>query len=299
MSTPTTSSRPSSALLLSSSAHSDISITVPRSSVLHCIVPKSNIQALYTYRNPHFTEFHASAESSRPSTSRSSPRESINPHHPTGNSITSTEKTDLLVKIMRNDPMLSRDGIRILHNRTLHVDINDHLLDKLEFSSDPAFINVWTCSLVAESSATEYEVLTDEVVTTGFRRATFHAHANRFLRHPSSFTEAFRPSTAGVRFGDPPTIVASRADVGCWHRLLCIHCGEHKRNRVCSKGHLNVIQSSAGSFRARDDEGLHIMLEGDQLRFRGWIGGDDATYVKCQRLVVQVRHPRRSLRLFG
>ena len=256
--------------------------------------PRSNLQTLYVHQCPVLTDRDVSGSVVQPDPRSANGgvgrgRPPLAPNPPEGEGTTSTDKRSLLESIMANDSQLKAHGITITSSPRMQYELDNSLQRRLREHSDTGFMNQWLLGLHHEIDILGQEILIDEPTTTGVFRTTIYRHCNRFVAYENNFlVDDQAPILRGV-WGDPPTTVLSKLDVGNWqstHQKRCQAGMEHKRPKVLRSEHMADIQLAAGLERRNRVRGICINLDVDgRIYFDGL---NEAARVKIESILSQV-----------
>ena len=271
-------------------------IFLSRSDFVDSHIPRSNLEALYTHCCPVFLSTNVVTPSSttqryllHPSFcggSRNRPRVSNHPPSPSGNSRSSTNKEDLLLNIMQNDPLLREQGVRIEYDLALHLTLSNRLLARLRTHSDSPFINDWLLALRHQIQVLRSHTLTDETTTTGVFRSTLYHMCSIFTKYTGNFQSLEEHSF--IEFGiwsDPPSSPRSILDVACYSTNgKCFSGAEHKRPIVVDQNRMRTVQTGASQMNSRQEPGILVTVQDGQLAYENYDSDE-----KGRSLLSQVR----------
>ena len=261
----------------SSASHTTqfISIQFPYSDLVDAVRPENNVEAIYVHECPKFKGTNPSADANRLQPPRGTqPRASLNPSPPSGASRASADKKELLASIMRKDPILRKQGIRVIFDSNLHLDLDASLRRKIVGHQDPAFMTDWVLALRNEVQVLAGGTFVDEPTVTGVFRTTIYHLCNLFVQHSANFLDHAGAATCGS-WEDPLTSPNAILDVACFLEGICICGAEHKRAKVCTTDHVILIQAKAAQARFNGDNGIHVKLNNDRVVFEH-LGGNSS-----------------------
>lgn len=186
-------------------------------------IPQTICQALAAWELPELNETVEVETDDTNKKKAKRKRYSLAPPHSVGQCANTTNKTPLLEVIISKDPILRKEGIKIV--------LDDDMLDKrlaqfVKMVNDKPSTRKdgrisgrlrRLCAAIEQANhVLKSEVSTAETTSTGILRATLYSVLNDVLADPNFLKAKYRDTIGRLAYGDPATTTASIADVTGW-----------------------------------------------------------------------------------